>query len=171
MVSPGSTTPDLTDNPKRNFFRTVYTGTEQAKEIGNFFINKKIFKASSFYSDDDEHFSVPFNKQFEIAYRERGGKIINIKKQELDKKEGFLSTFNSDNLNSIIKELNKISSSQSSDTKLRQNEQFGVLLIPSPVGETAIQNASELMQRIQANKIVGTWRLRQKTTADALRSL
>jgi ABC-type branched-subunit amino acid transport system substrate-binding protein len=164
MISPGSTTPELTEIPRSNFFRTVYSGTEQAKLIAEFFKEESINNVASFYSDYDPFFSTPFNHQFKAKYRELNGKLIDVDYQHL------LGKLDDKYIDQIIDNFNSGFSIKNSDKKSSQVDKLGVLFIPSPLGE-AIVNTSQLMRIINADKIVGTWGLRRNKIAKDLGDL
>jgi branched-chain amino acid transport system substrate-binding protein len=149
LISPGSTTNELTKYPRKNFLRTVFSVEEQSPKIAKFLQEKSIKKAVSFYSERSI-FSDSFNESFKNIFKQSpfygtvikvgefdlGKPDFNEKKaiQELRRKEGIVATT------------------------------IGLVLIPDAVGN-AQNNAIKLIKLNDGqNWIIGSWGLRSPNT-------
>ena len=156
LISPGSTTNELTKYPRKNFLRTVFSVEEQSPKIAKFLQEKSIKKAVSFYSERSI-FSDSFNESFKNIFKQSpfygtvikvgefdlGKPDFNEKKaiQELRRKEGIVATT------------------------------IGLVLIPDAIGN-AQNNAIKLIKLNDGqNWIIGSWGLRSPNTLKQIDNL
>jgi branched-chain amino acid transport system substrate-binding protein len=149
LISPGSTTQELTEYPRKNFLRTVFSVEQQSPAIAKFLQEKSIKKAVSFYSEGSP-FSDSFYKSFRNFFKQSPfygtvAKVneFNLRKPNFDEKKA-------------IQELR------------RQEEitatEIGLLLFPDTIGN-AQNNAIKLIKLNDGqNWVIGSWGLRSPNT-------
>ncbi|MFM7786808.1 MAG: ABC transporter substrate-binding protein, partial [Microcystis panniformis] len=64
LISPGSTTSELTKYPRKNFQRTVFSSDQQSPAIAKFLQEKSIKKVVGFYSEGS-----PFSESFFNSFK------------------------------------------------------------------------------------------------------
>lgn len=74
LISPRSTTKDLTKKPREYFFRTVPDTSSKAKYLADYLINKRQKKAVVFYNPDSPY-TRSFWEEFAQVFRDKGGTL------------------------------------------------------------------------------------------------
>jgi branched-chain amino acid transport system substrate-binding protein len=149
LISPGSTTNELTKYPRKNFLRTGFSVEQQSPAIAKFLQEKSIKKAVSFYSEGSP-FSDSFHESFKNIFKQSPfyGTVAKVTEFNLGKP-------NFDEKKAI--------------QELRRKEELmgttiGLVLFPDAVGN-AQNNAIKLIKLNDGqNWIIGSWGLRSPNT-------
>ena len=155
LISPGSTTNELTKYPRKNFLRTVFSVEQESPAIAKFLQEKSIKKVVSFYSQGSP-FSDSFHESFKNIFKQSPfygtvSKVteFNLGKSTLDGKSNF------DEKKAI--------------QELRRKEgivetTIGLVIFPDAVGN-AQNNAIKLIKLNDGqNWVIGSWGLRSPNT-------
>ena len=136
LVSPGTTTEDLTYDNHEIFFRTVFNTQLQAEYLAQYLRQNSVKKAVIFYSNDSD-FAAPLAVKFKERFRKEDETILEVHQSNLSQ-----SDFDA---NKAIEEL--------------QNK-VGTAIVLLPDGQVS-EARNHAIQMIQANKgnhlIVGAW--------------
>jgi branched-chain amino acid transport system substrate-binding protein len=149
LISPGSTTNELTKYPQKNFLRTGFSVEQQSPAIAKFLQEESIKKALSFYSEGSP-FSDSFHESFKNIFKQSPfyGTVAKVTEFNLGKP-------NFDEKKAI--------------QELRRKEELmgttiGLVLFPDAVGN-AQNNAIKLIKLNDGqNWIIGSWGLRSPNT-------
>lgn len=152
VVSPGSTSSDLSDRKKNNFFRTVFSVKEQSPYLVKFMLDKSISDVVIFYSSRST-FAKPFHDSLVNDFK---GKARTI---SLDGYESRLGDGDFDPVYAMKLIQHK------PDIK---SDKLGIILIPSPIGEAQAQSIELIKSNNAANWILGSWGLRNPKTLEML---
>jgi branched-chain amino acid transport system substrate-binding protein len=142
LISPGSTTNEVTNYPRENFFRTVFSVKQQSRYIAEFLRKKSIRKVVIFYSEGSpfsDSFYKTFKSYFETDPVNGSGSVIRL--DEFDLGNDF-------DEKQAIQELRK------------KEQEIGILLVPKAVSNAqndAIKLTKEINNR--QNWIIGSWGL------------
>jgi branched-chain amino acid transport system substrate-binding protein len=156
LISPGSTTHELTKYPRKNFLRTVFSVEQQSPKIAKFLQEKSIKKAVSFYSERSI-FSNSFNENFKNIFKQSPfyGTVIKVGEFDLGKPE-----FNE---KKAIQELRRKEGIVETT--------IGLVLFPDAVGN-AQNNAIKLIKlNDDQNWMIGSWGLRSPNTLKQIDNL
>jgi branched-chain amino acid transport system substrate-binding protein len=156
LISPGSTTHELTKYPRKNFLRTVFSVEQQSPKIAKFLQEKSIKKAVSFYSERSI-FSNSFNENFKNIFKQSPfyGTVIKVGEFDLGKPE-----FNE---KKAIQELRRKEGIVETT--------IGLVLFPDAVGN-AQNNAIRLIKLNDGqNWMIGSWGLRSPNTLKQIDNL
>ncbi len=138
LMSSGSATEELTDEPRKFFFRTQYTSSLIAKSLGEHLIAKNQKQAAILYNQANA-FGSSFNEEFKKYFESQGGKIIRIRDFDLSKKD-----FNA----------------QRAMKEIEAQGETAIALVPDAHVTNSLNNAFEIMKINQdRNWIVGAWTL------------
>jgi len=140
VVSQGTTTEELTEEPKDVFFRTVPSNRVEAKYLADYLSNDVGQKQAIVFYNPNSPFSSSLRQEFEARFIEKGGKIIKVKEFNLSK-----TTFNAEK---AITEVNQ----QAGETAL--------VLLPDGQVTDSLDHAIDLVKVNNGdNWIVGSWSL------------
>jgi len=154
VISPGSTTPELTDKPRDNFFRTVFSGRDQSPFLAEFMNQRSISNVVVFYSGGST-FAVPFRDSFEKEFEKFNGHVLKL--------GGYESRLGKMDFDPVI-------AMKDIQAKPGVNpNQLGIIVIPSPIGEAQSQSIELVKNLGGANWILGSWGLRNPKTIEGLR--
>lgn len=136
LVSPGTTTPELNDFPRRFFFRTIPIAPVQAADLADFFIKNTQGQAAILYNPKSAYANA-YQKEFKRILREAGRTVLNLNHFDLSKSNFSAST--------AIKEI-------------RKTEDAVIVLVPDGQVTNALTNAIEVIQENQGqNSILASW--------------
>jgi ABC-type branched-subunit amino acid transport system substrate-binding protein/uncharacterized caspase-like protein len=156
LISPGTTTQDLTKYPRKNFLRTVFSVAQQSPIIAKFLQEKSIKKAVGFYSYESP-FSHSFYTSFITVFKQPtfGGTIVKLGESDLGKPD-----FNEEE---AIRELRRKEGIVGTT--------IGLVLFPDAVGN-AQNNAIKLIELNKGqNWVIGSWGLRSPSTLTQIDNL
>ncbi|MEG4224805.1 bifunctional serine/threonine-protein kinase/ABC transporter substrate-binding protein [Microcoleus sp. N9_B2] len=150
LISPGTTTEEVTEKPRRFFFRTVPRTKVSVEVFTKYLIEKQgQTKVAGFYNSSSESTST-FWEEFRKQFRERGGTIANITEFDLSK-----SDFD------VKKAIQEVG----------ETEKTTIVLSASHV-PIAINNAMALFQaNLDRNWVVGTGGIYSQKTLEAASQL
>jgi ABC-type branched-subunit amino acid transport system substrate-binding protein/serine/threonine protein kinase len=138
LMSSSSATEELTDEPRKFFFRTQYTSSLIAISLGEHLIAKNQKQAVILYNQANA-FGSSFYEEFKKYFESQGGKIIRIRDFDLSKKD-----FNAQR---AIKEI-------------EAQGETAIALVPDAHVTNSLNNAFEIMKlNGDRNWIVGAWTL------------
>ena len=139
LISPGSTTEELTRLPRKFFFRTAPRTSSESEALVNLLIEIGVKRVAAFYNPNSPFTASlweEFNKQFEA----KGGTFLRIREFEDLSKSDF-------NAEKAIQEVQKI-------------DKTAILVIPDGQVTNALENAVEMIKvNGNYNWIVGPWTL------------
>jgi ABC-type branched-subunit amino acid transport system substrate-binding protein/serine/threonine protein kinase len=139
LMSPGAATEELTDEPKRFFFRTQYTSSLIAKDLADYLLERNQKQAAILYNQESP-FSASFKEEYTTYFRDRkGGKIVCIRDFDL-----FKTDFNA----------------QRAIEEIQANPETAIVLVPDPHVRGALNSAFEIIKlNADRNWIAGAWML------------
>jgi len=140
VISQGTTTEELTEEPKDVFFRTVPSNRVEAKYLADYLSNDVGQKQAVVFYNPNSPFSSSLRQEFETRFKEKGGKVVNVKEFNLSN--------NNFNAEKAIKEVNQ----QAGETAL-------VLLPDGQVTESLFHAIDLVKVNNGDNWIVGSWSL------------
>jgi len=153
-ISPGASTEELTDEPRKFFFRTQYTSSLIAKSLADYLFAKNQKKATIIYNPSNP-FSASFKQEFTKYFGDiKKGKIVRIRDFDLSKKD-----FNAQR---AIKEI-------------EGKGETAIALVPDAQVTTSLNNAFEIVKLnadslpdsfAARNWIVGAWTLMRSETLE-----
>jgi branched-chain amino acid transport system substrate-binding protein len=156
LISPGSTTNELTTYPRKNFLRTVFSVEQQSPKIAKFLQEKFIKKVVSFYSQGSP-FSDSFHESFKNIFKQSPfyGTVVKVSEFDLGKPD-----FNE---KKAIQELRRKEGIVGTT--------IGLVLFPDAVGN-AQNNAIKLIKLNDGqNWVIGSWGLRSPNTLKQIDNL
>jgi branched-chain amino acid transport system substrate-binding protein len=140
VISQGTTTEELTEEPKDVFFRTVPNNRVEAKYLADYLRNEVGQKQAVVFYNPNSPFSSSLRQEFETRFIEKGGKVVKVKEFNLSK-----TNFNADK---AIKEVNQ----QAGETAL--------VLLPDGQVTNSLFHAIDLIKVNNGdNWMVGNWSL------------
>ncbi|WP_333352464.1 bifunctional serine/threonine-protein kinase/ABC transporter substrate-binding protein [Microcoleus sp. B3-A4] len=139
LMSPGAATEELTDEPKKFFFRTQYTSSLIAKDLADYLLAKNQKQVAILYNQESP-FSASFKEEYTTYFRDRqGGKIVCIRDFDL-----FNTDFNA----------------QRAIEEIQANAETAIVLVPDPHIRGALNSAFEIIKlNADRNWIAGAWML------------
>ncbi|MEG4633338.1 bifunctional serine/threonine-protein kinase/ABC transporter substrate-binding protein [Microcoleus sp. AR_TQ3_B6] len=139
LMSPGAATEELTDEPKKFFFRTQYTSSLIARDLADYLLAQNQKQAAILYNQESP-FSASFKEEYTTYFRDRkGGKIVGIRDFDL-----FKTDFNA----------------QRAIEEIQANAETAIVLVPDPHVRGALNSAFEIIKlNADRNWIAGAWML------------
>jgi branched-chain amino acid transport system substrate-binding protein len=139
LMSPGAATEELTDEPKKFFFRTQYTSSLIARDLADYLLAKNQKQVAILYNQESP-FSASFKEEYTTYFRDRqGGKIVCIRDFDL-----FNTDFNA----------------QRAIEEIQANAETAIVLVPDPHVTGALNSAFEIIKlNADRNWIAGAWML------------
>jgi ABC-type branched-subunit amino acid transport system substrate-binding protein/tRNA A-37 threonylcarbamoyl transferase component Bud32 len=139
LMSPGAATEELTDEPKKFFFRTQYTSSLIARDLADYLLAKNQKQVAILYNQESP-FSASFKEEYITYFRDRqGGKILCIRDFDL-----FKTDFNA----------------QRAIEEIQANAETAIVLVPDPHVTGALDSAFEIIKlNADRNWIAGAWML------------
>lgn len=153
VVSPGSTSSNLSEKKKNNFFRTVFSVTDQSPALVKFMSSKSVSDVVIFYTKDSA-FAEPFYQSLIKAFEG---------KAEVLPLSGYESRLGDSDFDPII-----AMKTIQSKPGINMNK-LGIIIIPSPIGDAQAQSIKLIVNNNGVNWILGTWGLRNPNTLEGLR--
>jgi eukaryotic-like serine/threonine-protein kinase len=151
LVSPGSTTEELTRLPRKFFFRTAPRTSSESEGLVNFLIEAGIKRVAAFYNPNSP-FTASLWEEFKKQFEAKGGTFIRIREFEDLSKSDF-------NAEKAIEAVQKI-------------DQTAILVIPDGQVTNALENALEMIKiNRNYNWIVGPWTLYDPKTLKTAKQL
>ncbi|MEG3878400.1 bifunctional serine/threonine-protein kinase/ABC transporter substrate-binding protein [Microcoleus sp. herbarium7] len=146
LISPGTSTEELTEFPRKYFFRTPYTSKLMAKSLAEYLTEKNQKKAVVLYNPASP-FGAYFQQEFKKSFQDsRRGKIAKIRDFDLSKKD-----FNAQR---AIKEI-------------EANGETAIALVPDAQVTSSLDSAFLIVKfNRDRNWIVGAWTLMRPQTLE-----
>jgi len=140
VVSQGTTTEELTEEPKDVFFRTVHSNRVEAKYLADYLRNQAGQKQAVVFYNPNSPFSSSLRQEFETRFKEKGGTVVKVKEFNLSK--------NNFNAEKAITEVNQ------------QPGETALVLLPDGQVTDSLFHAIDLVKVNNGdNWIVGNWSL------------
>jgi branched-chain amino acid transport system substrate-binding protein len=155
LISPGSTTNELTKYPRENFLRTVFSVEQQSPAIAKFLQEKSIKKVVGFYSEGS-----PFSDSFYDSF-----KTIFIRPPF----SGSLVKLNEFNLGNNFNEREAIQELRKKEKKII--EPIGLILFPKAIGNAQGDAIRLIKLNNNQNWVIGSWGLRSSRTLQQIDNL
>ncbi|MDJ0532221.1 MAG: bifunctional serine/threonine-protein kinase/ABC transporter substrate-binding protein [Xenococcaceae cyanobacterium MO_207.B15] len=76
LISPGSTSEELTQPHRPFFFRTVPTVTDTGEELANYLINTSKLKKAAIFYNPESPYTRSIRKEFKQVFEAKGGKVV-----------------------------------------------------------------------------------------------
>ncbi|MEG3840314.1 bifunctional serine/threonine-protein kinase/ABC transporter substrate-binding protein [Microcoleus sp. herbarium14] len=147
LMSPGAATEELTSEPRKIFFRTLYTSSLIAKNIADYLLEKNQKKAAILYNQSSP-FCASFREDYTKYFRDcKGGEIVWIRDFDISKKD-----FNA----------------QRAIEEIKANGETAIVLVPDAHVRSSLDSAFEIIKLnddsqpdsfAARNWMVGTWTL------------
>ncbi len=148
LISPGTTTEELTHNPRQNFSRVLFTTKLEAKLLAEYMLNNGQKKVVIFYNPESS-FTHSLWWEFKQIFQKGGGTIVEIDEFDLSKSS---SNFNEE------KAIEEVQITGKETT---------ILLVPDGLVSDAQKNAIDLIKANNGhNWIVGTWTIYSPNTLE-----
>jgi len=182
LISPGSTTSELTKYPRKNFLRTVFSSDQQSPAIAKFLQEKSIKKVVGFYSEGSP-FSESFFNSFKTIFTRPpfSGTVV-----KLDEFDLFFNSFktiftrppfsgtvvkldefdlgNNFKAEEAIQELRR-------QTEAKITETIGLVLFPKAIGNAQGDAIRLIKLNNSQNWVIGSWGLRSSRTLEQIDNL
>ncbi|MCA2692775.1 MULTISPECIES: caspase family protein [unclassified Microcystis] len=155
LISPGSTTSDLTKYPRKNFLRTVFSVEQQSPAIAKFLQEKSIKKVVGFYSEGSP-FSESFFNSFKTIFTRPPFSGTVVKLDEFDLGNNFKAE-------EAIQELRK--------RQGKITEEIGLVLFPKAIGDAQGDAIRLIKLNNSQNWVIGSWGLRSSRTLEQINNL
>ena len=155
LISPGSTTNELTKYPRENFLRTVFSVEQQSPAIAKFLQEKSIKKVVGFYSEGS-----PFSDSFYDSF-----KTIFTRPPF----SGSLVKLNEFNLGNNFNEREAIQELRKKEEKII--EPIGLILFPKAIGNAQGDAIRLIKFNNNQNWVIGSWGLRSSRTLEQIDNL
>lgn len=155
LISPGSTTNELTKYPRENFLRTVFSVEQQSPAIAKFLQEKSIKKVVGFYSEGS-----PFSDSFYDSF-----KTIFTRPPF----SGSLVKLNEFNLGNNFNEREAIQELRKKEEKII--EPIGLILFPKAIGNAQGDAIRLIKLNNNQNWVIGSWGLRSSRTLEQIDNL
>ncbi len=156
LISPGSTTSELTKYPKKNFLRTVFSSDQQSPAIAKFLQEKSIKKVVGFYSEGSP-FSESFFNSFKTIFTRPPFSGTVVKLDEFDLGNNFKAE-------EAIQELRR-------QTEAKITETIGLVLFPKAIGDAQGDAIRLIKLNNSQNWVIGSWGLRSSRTLEQIDNL
>ncbi|MBE8994616.1 caspase, EACC1-associated type [Microcystis aeruginosa] len=155
LISPGSTTSELTKYPRKNFQRTVFSSDQQSPAIAKFLQEKSIKKVVGFYSEGSP-FSESFFNSFKTIFTGPPFSGTVVKLDEFDLGNNFKAE-------EAIQELRQ--------TEAKITETIGLVLFPKAIGNAQGDAIRLIKLNNSQNWVIGSWGLRSSRTLKQIDNL
>jgi branched-chain amino acid transport system substrate-binding protein len=155
LISPGSTTSELTKYPRKNFLRTVFSVEQQSPAIAKFLQEKSIKKVVGFYSEGSP-FSESFFNSFKTIFTSPPFSGTVVKLDEFDLGNNFKAE-------EAIQELRK--------RQGKITETIGLVLFPKAIGDAQGDAIRLIKLNNSQNWVIGSWGLRSSRTLEQIDNL
>ncbi|MDB9395810.1 caspase, EACC1-associated type [Microcystis aeruginosa] len=155
LISPGSTTSELTNYPRKNFLRTVFSSEQQSPAIAKFLQEKSIKKVVGFYSEGSP-FSESFFNSFKTIFTSPPFSGTVVKLDEFDLGNNFKAE-------EAIQELRK--------RQGKITETIGLVLSPKAIGDAEGDAIKLIKLNNSQNWVIGSWGLRSSRTLEQIDNL
>jgi branched-chain amino acid transport system substrate-binding protein len=155
LISPGSTTSELTKYPRKNFLRTVFSSEQQSPAIAKFLQEKSIKKVVGFYSEGSP-FSESFFNSFKTIFTSPPFSGTVVKLDEFDLGNNFKAE-------EAIQELRK--------RQGKITETIGLVLSPKAIGDAQGDAIKLIKLNNSQNWVIGSWGLRSPRTLEQIDNL
>jgi branched-chain amino acid transport system substrate-binding protein len=155
LISPGSTTSELTKYPRKNFLRTVFSSEQQSPPIAKFLQEKSIKKVVGFYSEGSP-FSESFFNSFKTIFTSPPFSGTVVKLDEFDLGNNFKAE-------EAIQELRK--------RQGKITETIGLVLSPKAIGDAEGDAIRLIKLNNSQNWVIGSWGLRSPRTLEQIDNL
>ncbi len=155
LISPGSTTSELTKYPRKNFLRTVFSVEQQSPAIAKFLQEKSIKKVVGFYSEGSP-FSESFFNSFKTIFTRPPFSGTVVKLDEFDLGNNFKAE-------EAIQELRK--------RQGKITEEIGLVLFPKAIGDAQGDAIRLIKLNNSQNWVIGSWGLRSSRTLEQINNL
>ncbi|CCI21832.1 conserved hypothetical protein [Microcystis aeruginosa PCC 9809] len=155
LISPGSTTSELTKYPRKNFLRTVFSVEQQSPAIAKFLQEKSIKKVVGFYSEGSP-FSEYFFNSFKTIFTRPPFSGTVVKLDEFDLGNNFKAE-------EAIQELRK--------RQGKITEEIGLVLFPKAIGDAQGDAIRLIKLNNSQNWVIGSWGLRSSRTLEQINNL
>ncbi|MFM7354035.1 MAG: ABC transporter substrate-binding protein, partial [Microcystis aeruginosa] len=155
LISPGSTTSELTKYPRKNFLRTVFSVEQQSPAIAKFLQEKSIKKVVGFYSEGSP-FSESFFNSFKTIFTGPPFSGTVVKLDEFDLGNNFKAE-------EAIQELRQ--------TEAKITETIGLVLFPKAIGNAQGDAIRLIKLNNSQNWVIGSWGLRSSRTLEQIDNL
>ncbi|MFM6059395.1 MAG: ABC transporter substrate-binding protein, partial [Microcystis aeruginosa] len=155
LISPGSTTSELTKYPRKNFLRTVFSVEQQSPVIAKFLQEKSIKKVVGFYSEGSP-FSESFFNSFKTIFTRPPFSGTVVKLDEFDLGNNFKAE-------EAIQELRQ--------TEAKITETIGLVLFPKAIGNAQGDAIRLIKLNNSQNWVIGSWGLRSPRTLKQIDNL
>ncbi|TRT62023.1 MAG: caspase [Microcystis aeruginosa Ma_QC_C_20070703_M131] len=156
LISPGSTTSELTKYPRKNFLRTVFSSDQQSPAIAKFLQEKSIKKVVGFYSEGSP-FSESFFNSFKTIFTRPPFSGTVVKLDEFDLGNNF-------NEKEAIQELRRQKEEKITET-------IGLVLFPKAIGDAQGDAIRLIKLNNSQNWVIGSWGLRSSRTLEQIDNL
>ncbi|MBD2622816.1 ABC transporter substrate-binding protein [Microcystis flos-aquae FACHB-1344] len=156
LISPGSTTSQLTKFPRKNFLRTVFSSDQQSPAIAKFLQEKSIKKVVGFYSEGSP-FSESFFNSFKTIFTRPPFSGTVVKLDEFDLGNNFKAE-------EAIQELRR-------QTEAKITETIGLVLFPKAIGDAQGDAIRLIKLNNSQNWVIGSWGLRSSRTLEQINNL
>ncbi|NCR75040.1 MAG: ABC transporter substrate-binding protein [Microcystis aeruginosa K13-06] len=156
LISPGSTTSELTKYPRKNFLRTVFSSDQQSPAIAKFLQEKSIKKVVGFYSEGSP-FSESFFNSFKTIFTRPPFSGTVVKLDEFDLGNNF-------NEKEAIQELRRQKEEKITET-------IGLVLFPKAIGDAQGDAIRLIKLNNSQNWVIGSWGLRSSRTLEQINNL
>jgi ABC-type branched-subunit amino acid transport system substrate-binding protein/serine/threonine protein kinase len=139
LMSPGAATEELTDEPKKFFFRTQYTSSLIARDLADYLLARNQTQVAILYNQESP-FSASFKEEYTTYFRDRkGGNIVCIRDFDL-----FTTDFNA----------------QRAIEEIQAKAETAIVLVPDPHVRGSLNSAFEIIKlNADRNWIAGAWML------------
>ena len=156
LISPGSTTSELTKYPRKNFLRTVFSSDQQSPAIAKFLQEKSIKKVVGFYSEGSP-FSESFFNSFKTIFTSPPFSGTVVKLDEFDLGNNF-------DEKEAIQELRR-------QKEAKITETIGLVLFPKAIGDAQGDAIKLIKLNNSQNWVIGSWGLRSSRTLEQIDNL
>ncbi|TRU73787.1 MAG: caspase [Microcystis viridis Mv_BB_P_19951000_S69] len=156
LISPGSTTSELTKYPRKNFLRTVFSSEQQSPAIAKFLQEKSIKKVVGFYSEGSP-FSESFFNSFKTIFTSPPFSGTVVKLDEFDLGNNF-------DEKEAIQELRR-------QKEAKITETIGLVLFPKAIGDAQGDAIRLIKLNNSQNWVIGSWGLRSSRTLEQINNL
>jgi branched-chain amino acid transport system substrate-binding protein len=156
LISPGSTTSELTKYPRKNFLRTVFSSDQQSPAIAKFLQEKSIKKVVGLYSEGSP-FSESFFNSFKTIFTRPPFSGTVVKLDEFDLGNNF-------DEKEAIQELRRQKEGKITET-------IGLVLFPKAIGDAQGDAIKLIKLNNSQNWVIGSWGLRSSRTLEQIDNL
>ena len=139
LMSPGAATEELTDEPKKNFFRTPYTTSLIARDLADYLLAQNQTQAAILYNPGSP-FGASFVEDYTNYFRDvGGGEIVGIRNFDL---------------------LRRDFSAEKAIEEIQAKGETAIVLVPDPHHTRSLDSAFDIIKlNADRNWIAGAWML------------